>query len=126
MARAIRSFEKMPSSTKKVCASKIKEIAGIAVAAARAKHRHIYRTERALKTSTNDTTNSAEGTLVSHLIELRDRLIRGLGSVLVVFLVLAPFANDLYEVLASPLMSVPARRQQHDFHRTPWPVFRAI
>ena len=59
-----------------------------------------------MKTSTNDTTNSAEGTLVSHLIELRDRLIRGLGSVLVVFLVLAPFANDLYEVLASPLMSV--------------------
>ena len=59
-----------------------------------------------MKTSTNDTSNSAEGTLVSHLIELRDRLIRGLGSVLVVFLILAPFANDLYEVLASPLMSV--------------------
>ncbi len=59
-----------------------------------------------MKTSTNDTSNAAEGTLVSHLIELRDRLIRGLGSVLVVFLILAPFANDLYEVLASPLMSV--------------------
>ena len=49
--------------------------------------------------------DKAEGSLVSHLVELRDRLIRGLGAVLVVFLVLAPFANDLYEVLAKPLMS---------------------
>ena len=50
--------------------------------------------------------DKAEGSLVSHLVELRDRLIRGLGAVLVIFLVLAPFANDLYEVLAKPLMSV--------------------
>ena len=51
-------------------------------------------------------TDNAEGSLVSHLVELRDRLVRGLGAVLVVFLALAPFANDLYEVLARPLMSV--------------------
>lgn len=51
-------------------------------------------------------TKTPEGSLVSHLIELRNRLIRGLGSVLVIFLVLAPFANDLYEILAHPLMSV--------------------
>ncbi len=43
--------------------------------------------------------------LVEHLLELRNRLIRGLGAVLVVFLCAAPFANDLYEYLASPLMS---------------------
>ncbi len=49
--------------------------------------------------------DNTEGSLVSHLVELRDRLIRGIGSVLVIFLVLAPFANDLYEVLAKPLMS---------------------
>ena len=54
----------------------------------------------------NKTENqNAEGSLISHLVELRDRLLRGIGSVLVVFLVLAPFANDLYEVLAKPLMS---------------------
>ncbi len=47
----------------------------------------------------------AEGSLVSHLLELRDRLLRSIGSVLVFFLILAPFANDLYEVLAKPLMS---------------------
>lgn len=46
-----------------------------------------------------------EGSLVSHLIELRDRLLRGLLAVLVVFVCFAPFANDLYEILAQPLMS---------------------
>ncbi len=49
---------------------------------------------------------SIEGTLVSHLIELRNRLIYGIGAVLLVFLALAPFAKDLYTVLAQPLMSV--------------------
>ena len=53
----------------------------------------------------NTGNDNAEGSLVSHLVELRDRLVRGLGAVLVVFLALAPFANDLYEVLARPLMS---------------------
>ena len=51
------------------------------------------------------TENSAEGSLVSHLIELRDRLLRAVMSVLVVFIVLVPFANPLYEALAKPLMS---------------------
>ncbi|MGR3913605.1 MAG: twin-arginine translocase subunit TatC [Gammaproteobacteria bacterium] len=51
------------------------------------------------------TTDNAEGTLVSHLVELRNRLLRGLGAVLVVFIAFAPFANDLYEILARPLMS---------------------
>jgi len=45
-------------------------------------------------------------TFVSHLLELRDRLLRGILSVLVVFLIAAPFANTLYEYLAAPLMAV--------------------
>ena len=45
-----------------------------------------------------------EQTFVSHLIELRDRLIRVLITVLVVFLCLFPFANDLYTLLAEPLL----------------------
>ena len=57
------------------------------------------------KTKNKTENDAAEGSLVSHLVELRDRLIRGLGAVLVVFLMLAPFANDLYEILAKPLMS---------------------
>jgi len=43
-------------------------------------------------------------TFISHLVELRDRLIRAIGAVLVVFLLLAPFANSLYQYLATPLM----------------------
>ncbi len=48
---------------------------------------------------------SAKDALISHLIELRDRLLRGVLSVLVFFILLAPFANPLYETLAQPLMN---------------------
>jgi sec-independent protein translocase protein TatC len=53
----------------------------------------------------DNNSTKGEGTLVSHLIELRDRLLRGVLSILVFFIILAPFANTLYEVLARPLMS---------------------
>jgi len=46
-----------------------------------------------------------ESGFVSHLLELRDRLLRGILGVLVVFLISAPFANTLYEFLAAPLMA---------------------
>ena len=46
-----------------------------------------------------------EGTLVSHLLELRDRLLRAILAVVVIFVCLAPFANELYVMLADPLMS---------------------
>nr|VFK46411.1 MAG: Sec-independent protein translocase TatC [Candidatus Kentron sp. TC]VFK60117.1 MAG: sec-independent protein translocase protein TatC [Candidatus Kentron sp. TC] len=39
-----------------------------------------------------------------HLIELRNRLLRALVAVIVVLLALIPFANDLYEWLAAPLL----------------------
>lgn len=42
--------------------------------------------------------------LMAHLLELRTRLLRMLGVVLAVFLVLAPFANRLYTMLALPLI----------------------
>ncbi len=47
----------------------------------------------------------AEGTLVSHLLELRDRLLRSILSVILIFICLVPFANELYVYLADPLMS---------------------
>ena len=55
----------------------------------------------------NSGIDTSEGTLISHLIELRDRLLRGIGSVLVFFIILNifPGANNLYEILADPLMS---------------------
>jgi sec-independent protein translocase protein TatC len=48
----------------------------------------------------------AESSFVSHLIELRNRLAYGLGAVGIVFLVLVPFANEVYEIIARPLMAV--------------------
>ncbi len=42
--------------------------------------------------------------LVTHLIELRDRLLRMLAGVAIVFICLFPFANDLYTTLAQPLI----------------------
>jgi sec-independent protein translocase protein TatC len=53
----------------------------------------------------NQSNSTAEGTLISHLLELRDRLLRAILAVLVIFICLAPFANELYEILAKPLMS---------------------
>lgn len=49
-------------------------------------------------------TQADEQPFVSHLIELRDRLIRILIAVAVVFLCLFPFANELYTYLAEPLL----------------------
>lgn len=45
-----------------------------------------------------------ENSLISHLIELRSRILRAVLSVLLVFLCLAYFANDLYQMLADPLL----------------------
>lgn len=42
--------------------------------------------------------------LVDHLVELRARLLRGIGGLLLVFVVLLPFANRLYAWLAQPLL----------------------
>ena len=48
----------------------------------------------------------AEGTLLSHLIELRSRLIKIAASVLVLFVVLIPFAQEIFEVVSKPLIEV--------------------
>ncbi|WP_316368275.1 twin-arginine translocase subunit TatC [Candidatus Thiodiazotropha sp. CDECU1] len=52
--------------------------------------------------NTPDTTTK-EQPLVSHLIELRDRVLRMVLVVMAVFLVLFPFANDLYSAIAGPM-----------------------
>lgn len=41
---------------------------------------------------------------ITHLIELRNRLLRIVMAVLLIFLVLAPFASELYSGLAKPLI----------------------
>jgi sec-independent protein translocase protein TatC len=42
---------------------------------------------------------------LSHLIELRDRLMRALLAVLVAFLCLLPWAGKIYDLLAQPMMA---------------------
>jgi sec-independent protein translocase protein TatC len=43
-------------------------------------------------------------TFISHLIELRDRLLKAVIAWIVLFVCLFPFANDLYSILAQPLL----------------------
>jgi sec-independent protein translocase protein TatC len=51
----------------------------------------------------SDEEKLAEGTLLSHLLELRTRLMRAFVAVAVVFVPCAFFANDLFEFMAEPL-----------------------
>ena len=48
----------------------------------------------------------AEGTLLSHLAELRNRLFKVLASVFVIFIALLPFAQTIFNVAAEPLINV--------------------
>jgi sec-independent protein translocase protein TatC len=47
----------------------------------------------------------AEGTLISHLLELRDRLLRAFVVVAVVSIPCLYFANELFQFIAQPLMA---------------------
>ncbi len=53
--------------------------------------------------SQNDAQTDQGQPLVEHLIELRSCLVRAIVAVLVVFLGLFAFANDIYEFVAAPL-----------------------
>jgi sec-independent protein translocase protein TatC len=48
----------------------------------------------------------AEGTLLSHLVELRTRLFWMFGAVFLVFLALLPFSKMIFNYVAAPLVSV--------------------
>jgi sec-independent protein translocase protein TatC len=48
----------------------------------------------------------AEGTLLSHLIELRSRLLIIAISVVVVFICMLPFSRDIFTVVSEPLREV--------------------
>jgi len=52
----------------------------------------------------NESSNQELG-FVGHLMELRDRLLRSVLVVIAVFLVAFPFANDIYHILALPLVN---------------------
>jgi sec-independent protein translocase protein TatC len=54
---------------------------------------------------TTDAVDDAEQPLISHLVELRDRLLRIVLAVAVVFVVLIPFSNTLFTKLSGPLLA---------------------
>ena len=48
----------------------------------------------------------AEGTLLSHLIELRSRLLVIAAAVVIAFVVLLPFSRDIFTLVSEPLREV--------------------
>ena len=57
--------------------------------------------------STNPAADAEEGTeqtFISHLVELRARMLKAVAAILVVLLCLLPFANRLYHFIAEPLL----------------------
>jgi sec-independent protein translocase protein TatC len=46
----------------------------------------------------------AEGTLMSHLLELRNRLMKAMIAILIAFIPCAIFANELFNIVAQPLV----------------------
>lgn len=48
----------------------------------------------------------AEGTLISHLIELRQRLVKATLGIAVVFLCLVPFSQEIFIMVSTPLRDV--------------------
>lgn len=58
----------------------------------------------AQKNNNSEQAANQEIPFISHLVELRDRLLRAVLVVLVIFLGLFSFANELYTILAEPLL----------------------
>jgi len=48
--------------------------------------------------------NLAEGTLISHLLELRNRLVRAFALVFILVLPAAYFRNDIFDLVSKPLL----------------------
>lgn len=46
----------------------------------------------------------AEGTLISHLVELRNRLFKIVGTIFVILLALFPFSRKIFDFVAQPLV----------------------
>lgn len=49
--------------------------------------------------------SAGQETFLSHLVELRDRLLKASVTVIVLFVCLMPWAGDLYDLLALPMMN---------------------
>lgn len=52
----------------------------------------------------DDDTAGAGDTFISHLVELRNRVMRASIAIIIVFLCLMPWAGNIYDILAMPMM----------------------
>lgn len=53
----------------------------------------------------DNTPDNTEGSLISHLLELRNRLLYAVAAILIAFVPLAIFSEQLYHQLAAPLLA---------------------
>jgi sec-independent protein translocase protein TatC len=58
------------------------------------------------KNADSDTEELAEGTLLSHLVELRERLLKIAAAVVLVFVALLPFSRRIFALVSEPLRDV--------------------
>jgi sec-independent protein translocase protein TatC len=49
--------------------------------------------------------NQVENSFIAHLIEMRDRLLRAVTAIVIIFICLFPWAQDIYALLARPLLA---------------------
>jgi sec-independent protein translocase protein TatC len=49
--------------------------------------------------------SNAEDSFISHLVEMRDRLLRAVLAVVIIFICLFPWAQELYALLAKPMLA---------------------
>jgi sec-independent protein translocase protein TatC len=57
------------------------------------------------QTENNPESENTEAGFITHLLELRDRLLRTVIVLIIIFAVLFPFANEIYHFLATPLLA---------------------
>jgi sec-independent protein translocase protein TatC len=58
------------------------------------------------KPSDKKTEDLAEGSLMSHLVELRGRLLKMVAAIIIVFLILFPFSSEIFSFVSEPLRDV--------------------
>lgn len=63
----------------------------------------------ALLPSTPSAEDDVEQPFLSHLVELRERLVKVVIGIVIVFFILFPFANPLYNALATPILDALGR-----------------
>jgi sec-independent protein translocase protein TatC len=63
-------------------------------------------TDTAQQTPDTGTEELAEGTLLSHLVELRGRLLKIAAAIIIVFIGLLPFSRKIFSLVSGPLREV--------------------